>query len=253
MSPVSRISFSYKWGVYGFGDFGLIDVSGVSQVVDISQSEIELWRGLSDLAKRSIKTARRKGYLARTVKWNEWVDCYYTLHQQTYHRTNVTPHPKEYFSGIADHITPLGYSTLTAVFSQQGAAVAFHNTASFHEGAYYHTGCSNPDFMSDGINYLAFWQAMVSSKARGCRWYDCGAIFSDGLASEKQKGLTMFKTKFGGEPHRLFAADIELAIPSSSISINDKPKSSMAHLTRKVLAKIRSALTRANSVDLKVV
>ncbi|HRJ69307.1 MAG TPA: hypothetical protein PK812_06830, partial [Beijerinckiaceae bacterium] len=46
--------------------------------------------------------------------------------------------------------------------------------------------------------------------------YDCGWIFP-GASDGKQRGLTLFKTRFGGEPHRAFRArrQVEPARPSN--------------------------------------
>ena len=98
-----------------------------------------------------------------------------------------------------------GYSVLWAALDQKGGTVAFHNDMHFGAGAWYHTGCSTAAGLATGANYLLFWKSMLGAKAAGRRWYDCGEIFPPG-ADKKLNGLTFFKTRFGGEPHRFLKA-----------------------------------------------
>lgn len=225
ISPVTDSSLANHRGVNPFIFNGLNDKSGVSQVINLSASIQDLWSNTSQLAKRKINKAKQLGYTATLVNWWEHIDEYYRLHQLTYERTKVAPHPKNYFAGIANLVARSGCAFLMAVVDRRGKIVAFHNTASFHAGSYYHTGCSDPDAMEDGVNYLAFWEAISAARARGSKWYDCGAIFPGASENEKQKGLTLFKTKFGGQPHRLFAAGIDLVRHSSYPTALEKPAS----------------------------
>jgi hypothetical protein len=82
----------------------------------------------------------------------------------------------------------------------------------------------------------------MGAKASGLRWYDCGAIFPGKSATQKQKGLTIFKTKFGGQPHRLFAAEIDLQSRShSSVPIDaatsflDRSKDALANTIKSIV------------------
>jgi hypothetical protein len=214
-SPVTRSSLAASWGVNPFEMCGMRDCSRLSQVIDLSLSESELWNGLSDLAKRKIRKARDSGYQAEKACWMDNIEQYYELHTSTYLRTGESPHPKEYFSGIAHHLSKDGYSVLWRALDKEGNVCSYHNMARFKEGAYYHTGCSLPTDAELGVNYLLFWEAMLGAKKMGVHWYDAGWIFPHG-ATEKQKGLTHFKTRFGGEVHRSFFAELDLPPPENN-------------------------------------
>jgi hypothetical protein len=211
LSPVTDTSISSAWGVNPMVLHGLEDRSCLAQVVDLSLVEEDLWAGLSADARRQIKRAREAGFSVERVEWAEYVDYYYELHVATYTRTGVEPHPRAYFAGIAAHTAASENSVLWAARALSGEIQAFHNAAWFGAGAYYHTGCSTEVSNLYGASYLLFWEAMLGAKRAGIRWYDCGTIFPGPLAEEKQKSLSTFKSKFGGQVHRQFAATLNLS------------------------------------------
>ncbi len=48
-----------------------------------------------------------------------------------------------------------------------------------------------------------WWQAIVGAKEEGCLYYEVGEGFPN-TSDEKLKGLTDFKSKFGGEVYRFY-------------------------------------------------
>lgn len=227
--PATRSSIDSRWGVNPFVGFGFDDQAGLSQLIDLSRAEDELWGDLSADTRRQIRIAKERGYSVERVDWTEHLDGYYALHCETYKRTGVEPHPRAYFSGMAAHTAPSGHSVLWCVKTTDGEVLAYHNAAWLGEGAYYHTGCSKTLAGEHGASYLLFWEAMLGAKAAGMRWYDCGAIFPN-AKDPKQRGLTTFKTKFGGEPHRLFKSEIVLdGGGASSVAWAEEISAGLAH------------------------
>src|SRR5690606_25669241 len=104
------------------------------------------------------------------------------------------------------------HSVLWRANASDGTVLGFHNSAWFRHGGYYHTGCSNEAAAAHGAGYLLFWHALLGAKNAGLWWYDCGTIFP-GAADAKQRGLSTFKKKFGGEAHRAFRAEKKLKVP----------------------------------------
>lgn len=244
ISPVTQTSIDSAWGVNPLVFHGLEDRSGLSQVIDLELSEEELWAALSPDARRQIRMAREKGCVAGRVDWQEHLDRYYSIHDVTYRRTGVQPHPKAYFAGIAAHTAPTGNSVLWAALAPNGEAIAYHNAAWLNSGGSYHTGCSLDEAGKSGASYLLFWEAIIGAKAAGLRWYDCGPIFP-GSSSPKQKGLSTFKTKFGGQPHRFFAGEKPLADqgmnrPQPEYSANPK-RVRWPEFVRRILPRSHSA------------
>lgn len=203
--PVTASSIGNRWGVNPYQRHGFEDVSLLSQVIDLSASEEEIWNGFSQSARQAVRKAEKAGFRTERVDWGAMLDTYYDCHVETYERTGVTPHPRRYFSGIAAQTAPAGASVLYAAYSAAGEPVAFHNDARWGAGSNYHTGCSRASTRETGLDYLLMWTALRDARAAGCLWYDCGWVFP-GSADSKQQGLTLFKTRFGGELHRAFRA-----------------------------------------------
>jgi hypothetical protein len=237
ISPVTRTSILQRWGVNPFVFHGFKDTSQLSQIIDLSLAEAELFEAISPKTKPLLQRALDNGIEVRRVDWAEFLDDYYACHCETYIRTGVSPHPKTYFAGIAQEMAPRGYASLLGAFTRAGEPVAFHNAARFLEGALYHTGCSRTQALALGANHLLLWRSILSAKQAGVRWFDVGTIIP-GATDPKLKGLTLFKTRFGGEPHRYLRAEMELpahASPCAAEPTNSAVESNpIAELTNPV-------------------
>lgn len=207
---VTARSIATPWGVNPFTAYGFEDCSTLTQVIDLSADEDALWAGLSKNARYEIRQAQKAGYAAAQEPWTDLVDDYYRVHQEAYARSDLPPHPRTYFDGFAREIQPTGHVALTVGRDPSGRAVAFHNTVRFGEGAIYTTGCSETAHRADGIDYLLFWSAILAAKRAGSRWYEAGEVHV-GATDPKMKGLSTFKSKFGGELHRYFRGRLRLA------------------------------------------
>lgn len=213
-SPVTQSSLALRWGVNPFLSYGFRDVSQVSQVIDLSGSDEQLRAALSDKTKSTMRRALNDGIEIREVSWADYLDDYYDAHTETYQRTGVPPHPRAYFAGIAGEIAPQGHAVLLAAFDRGGKAIGFNNTARFGGGAFYHTGCSRRAALDNGTNHLLLWTSILAARKAGCRWFDVGPV-DPGSEDPKVRGLTLFKTRFGGEPHRLIRSEMTLSAPAT--------------------------------------
>lgn len=234
--PVIQSAIENACGVDPLALHGLQDLSGVAQVIDLSVDESVLWRGLSETARQTVRKAEKAGVTVREADWPSTVDDYYRAHAENYRRTGVEPHPKAYFAGIASEMAPGGHSVLWVARTAGGQPIAFHNDMHFGAGAWYHTGCSVAAALDNGANYLLFWRAMMGAKAAGRRWYDCGEIFPQG-GSTKQDGLTLFKTRFGGQSHRFLKAGRDYT-PIS----RQRPDTNYTGLLKRLVRRIRKTL-----------
>jgi ubiquinone/menaquinone biosynthesis C-methylase UbiE len=184
---------------------GFEDTSTQTRVIRLDVDEDQLWRDLSKNARQMVQKATSLGYRVRQGDWGQLVDAYYRVHTETYQRTGVGPHPRAYFEGIAAEMAPTGDAVLWVGDSPNGVPVAFHNDARFGPGTLYHTGCSATAHLDSGINYLLMWEAIRGARRAGCRVYEVGEVFPD-AAEGKTRGLTVFKSKFGGDVRRSIKA-----------------------------------------------
>jgi hypothetical protein len=202
-SPVTRANLAAIWGVNPFVFFGFEDNSGVSQIVDLESPAEYLWQQVSETARHAVRRAEAAGITVEEAPWPDMLDSYYARHVETYRRTGVNPHPRAYFEGISTELWPKRYAVLMVARDAAGEAVAFHNSLRFGGSGLYHTGCSSAEALDCGANYLLFWHAMLNAKAAHIRWYDCGEL-APASTDPKLIGLSSFKMKFGGTPHRFF-------------------------------------------------
>jgi SAM-dependent methyltransferase len=217
LSPLRKASLESPNGPNPMTAFGFDDVSTQTMVADLTEPEERLWMRLSKDARQAVKRAQRAGYRAIAGGWFSHADAYYPVHVETYRRTGATPHPRAYFEGFAREMAPAGLAELWVGLSPDGRPVAFHNDTHFHHGRVYHTGCSETAHRSSGINYLLFWAAIKGARDAGCRWYEIGETFPDAVDG-KIRGLTVFKSKFGGAPHKYFRARLTLEAASAKAS-----------------------------------
>lgn len=215
LSGVTKTSINAPWGVNPLIPYGFEDKSGLTQVIQLGKEEDELWRELSESSRRKIKKALKNGYHVEKVNWEKYLDFYYEIHVENYNRTGVHAHPFEYFKGISEETFVSGNSVLFAAFGADGVPVAFQNDARFGIGAFFHTGCARSAVLASGVNYLLKWEAIKSARNNGFQWYEVGWIFPH-TDVQKLRGLTDHKTRFGGQPHRLFRGSMEFTSPDTN-------------------------------------
>jgi hypothetical protein len=208
-------SLTNKRGVNPFFEIGFDDRSTYTVVLDLTQTEDELWAGLSANARQEIRKALNQGWRVEEVDWKRNLRSYYEVHAENYHRTGVQPHPFAYFEGIAEEMAPSGHSRLWAGYPRRGKVAAYHNNATYGYTCLYHTGCSTGAALGSGINYLLMWNAIKGAKARAETLFEVGEVFPN-IPTGKQAGLTIFKSKFGGELCRSYKAQKTLVAAHST-------------------------------------
>lgn len=207
ISPLTKRCLANTCGINPLHRFGYDDVSTQTMIVDLTQTQDQLWQGLSQIARRKIRSAQQDGYVVERCNWSECLNLYYRIHTETYARSGLAPHDLAYFAGIAHGPAAKGYYNLLGARSKTGKIVAFHNSAKMPHAALYNTGCSLGESFESGVNYFLMWEAMLAAKHDGCAWYEVGEFFP-GARDDKSAGLTNIKTKFGGEGHRYFKGAI---------------------------------------------
>ncbi len=220
LPPIAKAHLYDHTGVNSLQLSGWQDASTLTVIVDLRLPQDDLWFGLSSSTRQAITKAQSGGYTVEKTRWSEQVDAYYQIHQETYERTGVRPHPKSYFQGIADVMEASRIASLWVCMDSEGSAVGFLNMAhddraGENTGAYYWTGCSQSEHLASGVNYLLMWHAILGAQAEGYQSFDIGEII---LAPEqvKEKGLSIFKRKFGGDLRRLYRGQMTVPLSSKS-------------------------------------
>jgi hypothetical protein len=173
---------------------GAVVEPALSWLSDLAGGTDATWGAMQGRARTSIRKAETSGVTVRPAVDAD-LETYYGLHVQTYTRTGVRPHAREYFEAIWRDVLPTG-RCVVLLAEQEGVVVAAQNFAVHKEGAWYWTGAAGDAGLRSGANALLQWRGMCAAHERGARWFDHGEAFPD--AAGKLRGLSDFKRSFGG-------------------------------------------------------
>lgn len=235
LPPLAAVRRERAEAEHPLAALGWRDTSTSTRVVRLDQPAETLWAGLASDARRTIRRAWESGYRVEQAPWGLLVDDYVRLHRETYRRTGTPPHPRAYFAAIAASMASAGHAVLWVALGGGGETVAFHNSGRFQRAGLYWTGCSATEHLRNGVNYALMWEAMLGARDDGCAWYDVGEIFPD-AAEGKARGLSVFKSKFGGEVRPLYRAQLSLP-PTTARALLRRS----LHWGRRALARLRSS------------
>jgi hypothetical protein len=239
LPPLINSSISNFWGVNPLINYSYIDISTHTWIVDLRKPEEIIYQNLSYDARRNIKKATKTGFSIRNCQSINEVDKYYKVHTETYNRTGAHPHPKEYFYGIYKYICDKGFGVIWEALDKENNPIAFKITGIFKKSAVYWAGCCKTKYLDSGVNYLLQYNAMLWAKQQGAEWFDNGEAFPN-INEGKLRGLTIFKSKFGGELHRLFKGKLNLMKVSEIIGILGITKHFIQELFHSIKSHVRS-------------
>ncbi len=214
LPPLAEISLKDRWQINPLIHFHYTDISTHTLIADLAASEEEILSNLSQTARLQLRNAKESGY---TVRLASGVDKYYETHCENYQRTGVKPHPKVFFVSIYERICKKGHACVWEALDKNGEPIAFELIALFKSKAFYWSGCCKTGHLQSGVNYLLQVNSMLWAKAQGARWFETGEAFP-GAREGKEKGLTDFKEKFGGQLHRLLKGRLDISISSKKAS-----------------------------------
>jgi Acetyltransferase (GNAT) domain len=183
---------------------GYLDISGASQVIDLTPDVEQLWRNVrkghrSDI-KRAAGQCEARVWDAATVT-DDTFDRYRTLHAIDAGRVTRT---RETFDMMLAWIRA-GHGVL--VEAHQGdRPVAFAVVITFRGGAYYASSCKDPQVPLPSM-HLVQWETIKWLKDHGVQRYDIGGQYFgptwSHLPSEKELSIAHFKRGFGGTTRRV--------------------------------------------------
>ena len=152
-------------------------------VLDVDKSEEELLRGMRKTTRYEIKHA------AGTVTKSKDIDKFIYLYDETSKRHNFVEH-----MGIREEFETLDCDLFLASNEKRLLAAAI--IVYFGDQAIYHHGASVPNKV--GASYLIQWKAIREAKKRGKKLYNFWGIAPQEKPNHPWRGITLFKTGFGG-------------------------------------------------------
>ena len=132
------------------------------------------------------------------IKESQHVDAFYKILQETTKRDKFVGHKKEFYQKMLDDLSKKDMAKLYEA-EYEGETIAGILVTFYKDTATYYYGASSNRFRNVMAPYLLQWHAMQEAKKRGMKYYDFLGISPPDEKNHPWKGVTAFKTKFGGE------------------------------------------------------
>lgn len=179
---------------------GFIDLPLATHVIDLAPPLEALW---SDVRKGHRYDIRRADKICETAAWDASTITpeVFQRYQTTHHRDagRVTRSQRS-FDIMLDWIRSGNAMLLEATHCAEVAA--FVLLILYRGGAYYGSGCKNPDLAQLTASHLLQWKAVEWLKAHGYSHYDLGVQFFGPqwwhVPGAKELGIARYKRGFGG-------------------------------------------------------
>lgn len=165
-------------------------------VLSIERKEEELLKEMRKTHRYLIRKAQNMNIkIIRTQKVSE-IDKFLPLYKELSQKRGFVPH-----KGIKEEFEILEKDDQVVLFLAQyekkiisGALIIF-----IGDLAIYHHSASLEEYKNIPSSYLIQWEAIKEAKKRGKKLYNFWGIAPDNKPNHPWKGLTLFKSGFGGE------------------------------------------------------
>lgn len=177
-------------------------------VLDITRSEDEILAGMRKTTRYLVRKAQKLGVEVIEGQTEQDLDVFLRLYQKTAQRQDFVPH-----QGLEEEWKILGRENLVRLYLAKyqeivlaGALIIFYGD----QVVYHHSGA---DRLSDiPATYALLWEAIQKAKKEGKSIFNFWGIAPFDKPHHPWKGLTLFKTGFGGETKEyIHAQDLPLS------------------------------------------
>jgi Acetyltransferase (GNAT) domain len=169
-----------------------------SYVVDLTQTEEQLWNNLHQKHRNVIRNAQKKNVQIKIG--TEHLDAVYNTIQETLKRSAMKFMSRAAFE---KKVSNLGENVKLIVAEHDGKLQGAAMIPFSDYSAYYVYGGSVPNPLTGAINFL-HWEAMRMFRQAGVRRYDFVGVRVNPEKGSKQDNLRMFKERFGGNLEKGF-------------------------------------------------
>lgn len=189
---------------------GFLDLTESTQVLDLREDAALLWTNVRKGHRSDIRRAEKS---CQSVVWTKEsitphvFSRYQSLHHKDAGRVTRSQHS---FDIMLCWIRA-GYAVL-AEATREGESIAFALIILFGKGAFYGSGCKDPDTTGLNASHMLQWKSILWLKAFGADYYETGAQYFGAqwfhVASEKEMGIAKYKRGFGGVTIPVYSGEI---------------------------------------------
>jgi lipid II:glycine glycyltransferase (peptidoglycan interpeptide bridge formation enzyme) len=171
-------------------------------LVNLEQTEAELLANLHPKTRYNIRVAERHGVTVREGSNERDIELFLALTAETAERDQFDSHEAEYLRATCEALLPSGFARLR--FAEwQGKCLAANMEIAYGETVTYLHGSSSSEDRQVMAPYLLHWNALMTAKKEGAKWYDLyGAnsrLQSNVYYKPSWEGITRFKRGWGGK------------------------------------------------------
>jgi hypothetical protein len=201
--PFWAIGYGFQIGM-ALGPYGEESAPGLNtlfadQILDLSQSEEALFRGLGENCRWAVRKALRNGVTMETGG-PDAIEVFYQLALLSATRTNEALAPKEYYRQLMEGFAAEGRASIFFAV-HQGSPVAGLLLTVDKDAANFQAGFSNPEYLPLQINNLLQWEAILWAKRSGVRRYRLGPVFPELPKDWPVCKVSRFKGTFGARSY----------------------------------------------------
>ena len=171
-----------------------------TSLVDLTQDEEALWRGLTQAARKCVKKCRRKGVgVERLPDFDSFQHRFYQPYAEAQAAFGLPVNPPSVFQAMFEEDAEGRYAYLVAA-DGEGRTLAALGMYHFNHTATEIASLQSPlaRELKLPAQDLIHWEMLLFAKSIGCDTFDL-AGFNPSPASPKEAGIRRFKEKWGGE------------------------------------------------------
>jgi len=176
---------------------GFAETSTQSWLLQLhGKTKEQLWKGMEQRARKSVKRAVRSGVSTRPVVLEDQERFLRLLVDNT-QRNRISAKPNIYYEQIFKNFLKQGLAKGYCAFTDTNSIHSIHIFGVYKATAIYWVVASDHYALSIGANNLVQWSAICDLRESGLLWYESGEAFpneSDG----KLRRISDFKKSFGG-------------------------------------------------------
>ena len=168
----------------------------LTRVVYLEKTKDELFKELDSDCRAAVRQAERKGLQFVEGSSLQDVESYWKIHQKSWSRTGLVPHPFRYFEEMWDFFCH-DRSFRFFFAESEGEKVSGIILHAFKQSVFYWGGCSLRDSLSLRPNNFLLWNAIVWAKSHGYHFFEIGQFYPHPTSNKKEYSVGKYKEQFG--------------------------------------------------------
>lgn len=168
-----------------------------SWLLNLKPTEDKIFASFRKTTRNLIRRAQKEGVEIKKTTSPEAVDRFFNLYKETGSRHKFVLYPKSF---ILNQVEAYKKDDQVLVFEAyyHGQVISSAIVMFFGKEGAYHHGASTHKYSKVPSSYFLQWEAIKEAKKRGHDFYNFWGIYRGNNSNHPFKGITLFKTGFGG-------------------------------------------------------